>query len=70
MLEYQKTVSKLDKTYLLILNLLFDDEDEKSKIRLISDFQKIIESIVVLESSLSIILLAHLLDILKDDIRH
>jgi hypothetical protein len=67
-LEYQKTASKLDKTYLPILNQLFDDEDEEDKERWVSDFREIVGSIVVLESPLSIVSLARLLGIPKDDI--
>jgi hypothetical protein len=68
-LGYQKTkASKLDRTYLPILNQLFDDEDEEDKERWISEFQEIVGSIIVLESPLSIISLAHLLGIPKDDV--
>ena len=67
-LGYQKTASKLDKTYLPILNQLFDDEDKEDKERWASEFREIVGSIVVLESPLSIISLTHLLDIPKDDI--
>ena len=67
-LGYQKTASELDKTYLPILNQLFDDEDEEDKKRRASEFQEIVGSIIILESPLSIISLAHLLGIPKDDI--
>ena len=69
-LQYQTTnqVSRLDKTYLPILNHLFDDEDELDKERRTSEFREVVGSIVVLESSLSIPSLAHLLDIPKEDI--
>ena len=68
-LQYQTTkASKLDKTYLPILNQLFDDENEEDKEKWASEFRKIVGSIVVLESPLSIISLAHLLGIPKDNI--
>ena len=69
-LQYQTTnkVSRLDKTYLPILNHLFDDEDELDKERQTSEFREVVGSIVVLESPLSIPSLAHLLNIPKEDI--
>ena len=69
-LQYQTAnqVSKLDRTYLPILNQLFDDEDEVDKERRTSEFRELVGSIVVLESPLSIVSLAHLLDIPKEDI--
>jgi len=70
MLQYQKRkVSQLDRTYLPVLNQLFDDkEDEEDKERRISEFREIVGSIVVLESPLSIISLARLLGIPRVDI--
>lgn len=66
-LSYQKTkVSKLDATYLPILSQLFDEDEDKE--RWASEFREIVGSIVILESPLSIISLAHLLCIPKDDI--
>ena len=69
-LQYQTAtqLSKLDRTYLPILNQLFDDEDEVDKERRTSEFQEIVGSIIVLESPLSIPSLAHLLNIPKEDI--
>ena len=69
-LQYQTAhqVSKLDKTYLPILNQLFNGEDKEDKERWASEFREIVGSIIVLESPLSIISLAHLLGIPKDDI--
>jgi hypothetical protein len=68
-LQYQTAtkVSKLDQTYLPILNQLFD-EDEVDKERRTSEFREIVGSIVVLESPLSIASLAHLLNIPQDDV--
>jgi len=62
-------VSKLDRTYLLILNQFFDDEDEVNKQRRTSEFRDIVGSIIILESPLSISSLALLLRISNKDIR-
>ena len=69
-LQYQTSnqVSTLDKTYLPILNQLFDDEDEADKQRRTSEFREIVGSIIVLESPLSITSLARLLDISIEDV--
>ena len=69
-LQYQTTnqISRLDKTYLPVLNQLFDDEDELDKERQASGLREVVGSIVVLESPLSIPSLAHLLNIPKEDI--
>ncbi|KAF2686169.1 hypothetical protein K458DRAFT_416478 [Lentithecium fluviatile CBS 122367] len=61
-------VSKLNATYLPILNQLFDEEDEEDRGRWACDFQDIVGSIVLLETPLSTTSLARLLDISKDDI--
>jgi len=61
-------VTKLDATYLPILNQLFDEEDEEERERWACEFREIVGSIVVLETPLSITSLAHLLDMPKDDI--
>ena len=68
-LQYQTgtQVSKLDRTYLPILDQLFDD-DEADKERRTSEFREIVGSIVILESPLSITSLAYLLGISKEDI--
>ena len=70
LLKYQNApeVSKFDKTYLPILTQLFNDEDEADKERRTSEFREIVGAIIVLESPLSIVSLAHLLDILQEDI--
>ena len=69
-LQYQTVnqVSWLDKTYLPILNQLFDDEDELDKERRTSEFRNVVGSIVVLKNPLSIASLAQLLNIPKEDI--
>ena len=69
-LQYQTAnqVYRLDRTYLPILNQLFDDEDELDKERRTSEFREVVGSIVVLEIPLSIASLVHLLNIPKEDI--
>jgi hypothetical protein len=69
-LQYQMgtQVSKLDRTYLPILDQLFDDDDEADKERRTSEFREIVGSIVTLQSPLSIISLAHLLGIPEEDV--
>lgn len=69
-LQYQTAnqVSRLDRTYLPILNQLFDDEDMLDKERRTGEFREVVGSIVVLESPLSIASLANLLNIPKEDI--
>jgi hypothetical protein len=61
-LQYEtKDVSKLDITYLPILNSLFATQVEKEKKKLSMEFQEIVGSIVVLASPLPIKSLARLL---------
>ncbi|KAH7398227.1 hypothetical protein BKA66DRAFT_483359 [Pyrenochaeta sp. MPI-SDFR-AT-0127] len=68
-LQYQKAkISKLDATYLPILSQLFDEEDDDGRERWEREFQEIVGSIVVLETPLSPVSLAHLLQIPMDDI--
>jgi hypothetical protein len=61
-------VSKLDITYLPILDSLFATQGRKEKEKLSIEFQEIVGSIVALESPLSINSLARLLGRTKDDI--
>ncbi|KAI9764067.1 MAG: hypothetical protein M1840_008871 [Geoglossum simile] len=69
-LKYEiEDVSRLDITYLPILDPLFAIQGRKEKEKLSREFQEIVGSIVVLESPLSIASLAHLLKIPKEDIR-
>jgi hypothetical protein len=69
-LQYQTAnqISKLDRTYLPILNQLFDDDDEVDKERRASEFREIVGGIIVLENPLSIVSLANLLSIPKEDV--
>ncbi|KAH0562822.1 hypothetical protein GP486_002547 [Trichoglossum hirsutum] len=69
-LKYEiEDVSRLNITYLPILDPLFAIQGEKEKEKLSREFQEIVGSIVILESPLSIASLAHLLKIPKEDIR-
>jgi hypothetical protein len=69
-LQYQAAnqVSKLDRTYLPILNQLFDDGDKVDKERRASEFREIVGGIIVLENPLSIVSLANLLSIPREDV--
>ena len=68
-LKYEtEVISKLDMTYLPILDPLFAIQDKREKEKLSRDFREIVGSIVVLESPLSIASLAHLLNIPGEDI--
>ena len=62
-------ISKQDVTYLPVMNHLFSGYGEREKEKLSVEFQNIVESIVVLETPLSVISLAALLDLPKEDIR-
>jgi nucleoside phosphorylase len=62
-------VSKLDATYLPILNELFNEEDEEEREERGCEFREIVGSIVLLETPLSVASLAHLLHLPKDAIR-
>lgn len=68
-LKYEtEDVSQLKMTYLLILDPLFAIQGKREKEKLSREFTEIVGSIVVLEDSLSIVSLAHLLNIPKEDI--
>ncbi|KAL8739579.1 MAG: hypothetical protein Q9190_007633, partial [Brigantiaea leucoxantha] len=62
-------ISKQDVTYLPIMNHLFSGHGEREKEKLSLEFRNIVGSIIVLETPLSIISLATLLDLPKEDIR-
>ncbi len=62
-------VSQLKMTYLPILDPLFAIQGEREKEKLSREFTEIVGSIVVLKDPLSIVSLAHLLNIPKEDIR-
>lgn len=68
-LEYETgDVSTLDMTYLPILNQLFAGQGEREKEKLSREFREIVGAIVVLAAPLSIISIASILDIPREDI--
>jgi hypothetical protein len=69
-LEYQKsTLSKLDRTYLPILDQLLDEHEEDKKETWLYWFQEVVGSIIVLQSPLSIISLARLLQVPREEVK-
>jgi hypothetical protein len=69
-LGYQKVkASKLDATYLPILNQLSQEEDEEERERWASGFREVVGSIVILQAPLSTASLAGLLHMSQEDIR-
>lgn len=68
-LQYDtEDISKQDVTYLPILNHLFSGQPEREKEKLSQRFREIVGSIIILENPLSVISIATLLDIPKEDI--
>ncbi|KAJ5730297.1 WD40 repeat-like protein [Penicillium malachiteum] len=66
---HQNDLSELDRTYLPVLNRLLHGQHGKQKSRLISEFQQVIGSIVILQSPLSILSLSKFIDLPADLIR-
>ena len=64
-LEHQNEESRLDGTYLPVLQRLFNNHSEKRKREMVEDFHKIVGTILILETPLSIASLSRLLDIPK-----
>jgi hypothetical protein len=64
-----KTLSQLDMTYLPILDPLFAIQDEREKEEQSREFKEIVGSIVVLNSPLSIVSLARLINIPTEDVK-
>jgi hypothetical protein len=60
--------SKLDRTYLPILDQLFVDQDKVEQDRLAREFREVVGAIVILADPLSTISLASLLDTPKEDV--
>jgi hypothetical protein len=71
-LNYQAgdEISKLDKTYLPILNQLCTEQDEVERRVIIEEFREIVGPIIVLANPLSIHSLASILVIPEDEIAH
>lgn len=61
-------IPKQDLTYLPIMNHLFTGQGEREKEKLSKEFRDIVGSIVLLESPLSIVSIAKILDIPEEDI--
>ena len=62
-------IFKQNVTYFLIMNYLFRDHEKREKKKLFLKFRKIVRSIIVLETSFSIISLASLVDVSQKNIR-
>jgi hypothetical protein len=60
-LTHQKDESKLDSTYLPVLNQLLQRQTEKQEKVLIEEFHQVVGTIVILESPLSVISLSRLI---------
>jgi hypothetical protein len=69
-LQYQKaTFSQLDRTYLPVLDQLFSEQEEDEKETWLEAFQEVVGSVVVLESPLSAVSLARLLQVPQEEIQ-
>ncbi|EOA90843.1 uncharacterized protein SETTUDRAFT_102068 [Exserohilum turcica Et28A] len=69
-LQYQKaTFSQLDRTYLPVLDQLLSEQEEDEKETWLQAFREVVGSIVVLESPLSAISLARLLQVPQEEIQ-
>jgi hypothetical protein len=62
-LAHRHDGSKLDGTYLPVLNKLFNRQTEKQKKQLVQEFHQVVGAIVILQTPLSVISLSRLLDI-------
>jgi hypothetical protein len=60
-LTHQRDESKLDVTYLPVLDRLLNRQGEKQKKQLVQQFQQVVGAIVILESPLSVISLSRLI---------
>jgi hypothetical protein len=65
-LEYQSEESKLDGTYLPVLERLFANHGERRKRELVKEFHEVVGTIIILQSPLSIISLSKILDVSKE----
>ncbi|KAJ6070716.1 hypothetical protein N7467_012035 [Penicillium canescens] len=62
-LIHQNDESKLDGTYLPVLDRLLNRQNEKQKKQLVQEFHQVVGAIVLLESPLSVISLSRLIDL-------
>jgi hypothetical protein len=70
-LQYKKsTYSQLDRTYLPVLDQLLNEQEEEDKDAWLQTFRELVGSIVVLESPLSVVSLARLLQIQQQQVRY
>lgn len=60
-LTYRNDGSKLDGTYLPVLNRLLNGQSERQEKQLVQEFQQVVGTIVILESPLSVISLSRLI---------
>ncbi|KAI1593030.1 WD40 repeat [Pyrenophora tritici-repentis] len=69
-LQYQKaTFSQLDRTYLPVLDQLLSEQEEDEKETWLQAFREVVGSVVVLESPLSAVSLARLLQVPQEEIQ-
>ncbi|EDU43562.1 vegetative incompatibility protein HET-E-1 [Pyrenophora tritici-repentis Pt-1C-BFP] len=69
-LQYQKaTFSQLDRTYLPVLDQLLCEQEEDEKETWLQAFREVVGSVVVLESPLSTVSLARLLQVPREEIQ-
>jgi hypothetical protein len=69
-LQYQKAnFSQLDRTYLPVLDQLLSEQEEDEKVTWLQAFREVVGSIVVLESPLSAVSLARLLQVPQEEIQ-
>lgn len=68
-LTFQNHGSKLDGTYLPVLDRLLNTQSEEQKLKLVQEFHYVVGTIVVLESPLSVISLARLLGCSQELVR-
>jgi hypothetical protein len=63
-------VSKMDSTYMPVLNQLLTGQDERESQQLVQEFREIVGAIILLASPLSVNALARLLNLETDDINN
>lgn len=68
-LAHRNDGSKLDGTYLPVLDRLLDGQSEKQKKQLVQEFQQVVGAIVILESPLSVVSLSSLLGLPQSLVR-